>query len=109
MKDELNELSDFLEDQAEKLKSLVGDETDGGEPQFYLMSEYPEEDPDMPGFSFDVIVYTRGGACDGVSYYDFHDNEWVHSGNDAKIVCWSYIPDPKDFIKNNNLQIIEGK
>lgn len=77
--------------------------------EFYPMLELPEKSVDEPNFSKTVIVYDLTGddtIFSNHGYYNFQDLEWVHFGDDSMhLICWCYIPDPKEFIEKNDLEI----
>ncbi len=78
--------------------------------QFYPMSKRPEHSDDEYLFSKTVMVYDEGSDTDKFSelgYFDFENDEWIHFGdNSMKLICWCEIPDPADYIKNNNLKSV---
>lgn len=74
------------------------------ETKFHSMQELPEREH-KEDFSKTVLLYDENDYVD-LGYYSFDTKEWVIFGDmSMKIICWSYPPNPRDFIlENKNLK-----
>lgn len=79
--------------------------------KFYSMQEKPKVATNLYGeselFSVPVLVFESEEFCE-IGHYNFDTKEWSHFGdNSMQLICWCYIPNPKDFIKNNKLKWVK--
>ncbi len=79
---------------------------------FYPMQMIPNQATDLEGnkenFSVSVLVFDMSDNifCE-IGYYNFDTKTWNHFGeNSMKLICWCYLPDPREFIKNNKLEYV---
>lgn len=79
---------------------------------FFPMQEIPKKATDLLGrfedFSVPILVFDKSepNFCE-IGHYNFDTKEWSHFGeNSMKLICWCYLPDPSDFIKNNELEYV---
>ncbi len=77
--------------------------------EFYKMQTLPKQAKDLSGnledFSVPVLVFEKSEPdfCE-IGHYNFDTKEWTHFGEiSMKLICWCYMPNPSEFIKNNDL------
>ena len=82
---------------------------------FNRMQEIPKRATDLAGnfedFSVPVLVFDKSehNFCE-IGYYNFDTKEWSHFGeNSMRLICWCYLPNPSEFIKNNRLEYVLHK
>lgn len=79
---------------------------------FHPMWKKPNASDDDERISVMVLVYevdpvTNIMTDKDLGYYDFESDNWsVLGGFEMELVCWSYIPDPCEFIKNKDWERI---
>jgi hypothetical protein len=72
--------------------------------KFYPMQEHPRQ-KENEMFSVPVLVYDMDDPefCE-IGHYDFDTGMWSHFGDfSMKLICWCYLPDATEFVKNNKL------
>jgi hypothetical protein len=81
--------------------------------QFYSMNCFPEKAKDLKGnkecFSVPVLVFDEDYPtfCE-LGNYNFDTGKWSHFGdNSMKLICWCFLPNPTDYIKNNKLYSVK--
>jgi hypothetical protein len=80
--------------------------------EFFSMQVLPRTAQDLLGkfedFSVPVLVFDKSDSnfCE-IGHYNFDTKQWSHFGEiSMKLICWCYLPDPSEFIKNNNLEYV---
>lgn len=80
--------------------------------EFYKMQTHPKQATDFLGnledFSVPVLVFDKSDLnfCE-IGHYNFDTKEWSHFGeNSMKLICWCYLPNPSEFVENNNLEYV---
>lgn len=67
------------------------------EVDFFSMSNRPRPSKDFPKWSETVLVYMKDHDFQDFGYFDFEMDEWHVLGNNSmKLICWCYIPRPKN-------------
>lgn len=76
--------------------------------EFKPMNKFPKQ-AKGEYFSVPVLVFDENDNdfCE-IGHYNFDTQSWSHFGeNSMKLICWCYLPNPKEFLKSKNWISVE--
>jgi hypothetical protein len=69
--------------------------------EFHPMTEFPPRE-DGEEFSKTVVVYDGRSSLVASGFYNYDWQSWsVFTDLEMELVCWSYRPNPDDWLRNN--------
>jgi len=76
--------------------------------EFFPMSHRPPYSKDDPEYSEVVLVFDNEINHSDFGFFKFSDESWNVLGDDSlKLICWCFIPDPSEFLKDRSWESIK--